>query len=265
MAWNFFCRRDKQREIAEEPKMSDEKAQRLNGDFSSIECNGSSDISIDAIQDAGLLNLVSETPVKLKVQDGDTLCVESESTISICGGASVFSSGSSISVSGGSISMINGRVFINGQEMRANEKVTDPEKKSEYHCRWTIDMKTPGAVRKIAVRGASVMKIWPKAAEAMLAKSLKLAVTGSGGLSLPCTELKQVSAKVSGSGSINLNKSKIQTANVDVTGSGTVKGFRAEETADLTVTGSGDIRGTVSRACQVDKTKTGSGSIRVDR
>lgn len=190
---------------------------------------------------------------------------------------SIFMGGGSVSFGGGGVSIINGvvhassssggSIVIDGEqysfdEIRASKKggkdKSESKKKDEaYSKSWLIVTET--LPKRVQVQGSSGLDFHGET----IHDSPVLTISGSGRIQLAQYQLKKVSATVTGSGSIDLGESTVQEVVAQVTGSGDVKSFTAVKVGRFTVTGSGDITGSAVRGCDVDKSKTGSGSIRI--
>lgn len=156
-----------------------------------------------------------------------------------------------------SVSM--GSVYINGVRIDSSSFNNNINSNAKVFSRtWEeLSLKNP-TLSSIDISGSADFEV-----NISLDEDCDLCISGSGSITINGdNKQSSVMATVTGSGDIS-GDSKLKKLIAQVTGSGDIKDFKVEKTVKARVTGSGDIKVYSMSGCNVDKSVTGSGKVKV--
>lgn len=156
-----------------------------------------------------------------------------------------------------SVSM--GSVYINGVKIDSSSFNNNTNSNAKIFSRtWEeLSLKNP-TLSSLDISGSADFEV-----NISLDEDCDLCISGSGSITINGdNKNSSVMATVTGSGDIS-GDSKLKKLIAQVTGSGDIKDFKVEKTVKARVTGSGDIKVYSYAGCNVDKSVTGSGKVKV--
>ena len=249
----------------------------IDRNFSKVKSVAGSHLSFVKEDDEGKLTLDASHEVKCTVS-GDELLVEGRPGINVSTGgfwSNIFgwggsATGASVSVSDGSVNISggSGKVTINGRTIDLDNLPAEDGKTSskteqdkKYSKKWNFQNRSK--INRVSHQGSGDIKF--SHASFLCNRNFTAHLAGSGAFYLPFGSYESVTARLSGSGAFHMAGSPIGKLYADLSGSGKISDFYARTSAMLNLSGSGMIYGRAMRGCDVDKNKSGSGMINVQK